>query len=260
MSEDNGEEFVAEGGKFDKLKSLGKIKKHLLKIVGVLAIAALAATAFLYFENSDLTVQAATLTDNLSTLQVQDSLLKANFNSLQSTYSTLQSNYNSLQSNLSATESAQTTLTNQYNSLNSQYNLLTNNFGSIQANFTSLQNNYSQLMNSYNSILTLVPSDKGIAIDAISWNRGNMSLAGITNIFVRNLGTSDVHINSLKLFYNNVLQSSLSLNVRLPPGNVTVDVPVFLPPSSYNYNNLYTLKVMTLEGYNATSDQLPLCQ
>jgi hypothetical protein len=239
---------------------LGKIRSHLIIIVGVLAIAGLAAAAFLFYENSNLSSQTADLTSSYSNLQVQDNLLNSSFSSLQSSYSGLQSNYNALESNLSSTLSAQSDLLAEYNMLNSKYTTLNSNYASLQANYTALQSNYTLILNNYNSLQSLVPSSKGITIDAISWNRGNMTNAGITNIYVRNLGTTVLHVVSLKLFYNDILQSSVSLDFALPPGNVTEDISVFLPPATYNYNDIYTLKVMTLEGYNATSDPLPLCQ
>jgi hypothetical protein len=236
-----------------------KIKSRLTIILCIALVAAGAASAYFFFQDYSANSQIAAITDNYTTVQGQYSLLQTSDGALKSVFSSLQSSYGSLQSSYNSSQMNLTTLQIKFNTLNANYTSLNNNYTSLQNTYSALQVNYSQLTNSYNSLKNAT-NDKGIAIESIIWNRGNMSDAGITNVFITNLCSSDVHVISMKLYYNNILQSSSSLDEDIPGGNATVNIQVFLPPSTYNSNDVYILKIFTLEGYNATSDPLPLCQ
>ena len=166
-----------------------------------------------------------------------------------------------------------TRLQSENRSLQTQYDQLTSDDSMLQSVYASLVGNYAVLQQSdarlkldydklkadYASLQAKVPKDKGILIDSLEWNRGQLSQAGITAIAIRNLGSADVHIISLKLYYNQTLQSSASPSVVLS-GNSTYNIKTFLPPAVKDPSYLYVLRVETLEGYTATSDPLPLCQ
>ena len=95
---------------------------------------------------------------------------------------------------------------------------------------------------------------QGITIESIDSQPYSITPSGIYNVTIRNHGSSDIHVTALKLYYGAVLRSSASVFVTIP-SNSAVTIHQYLAWDSLNYNS-YTLKIETLEGYNATSDPL----
>ncbi len=215
-------------------------------------LAALLAVGFMsYYNVMNLQTDNDSLRNTLNNLQASDNQLQKDYQSAQSKLISLQSNYSQLQKSYQSVQSQQ-------GSLQSSYNQLQNDYQGIQAKLTGLQSSYDQLDSRYQQLLDRVPPDKGIQIDSLNWNRGVISQAGINYVIVRNVGSAPVHVISLKLYYNQILQSSANVLVTVS-GNSTAKISEFLPPSARSYDYLYTLKIETLEGYTATSDPLPLC-
>jgi len=152
-------------------------------------------------------------------------------------------------------------LTSQISSLQSQINSLQFQINTIQSSGTTLQSqyvallaNYTQLKEQYEILLLRVPPDSGIVIDAIYYKPRYLTPSGVYNVSVRNLGSEDVHVTSLKLFYgNSILGSSASLLVTIPASS-TVTIEQFLPFTIGV--DIHILRVETLEGYTATSNSL----
>jgi hypothetical protein len=130
-------------------------------------------------------------------------------------------------------------------------------FNSLSAQFSALNNSYNALMDDYEDLLARVPPEEGIMIESMTWNHGVMSASGITSVTIRNLGDSGVTVNSLKLYYNGQLQSSVSVSVTIA-GNSTATINQYLKPSVYELYQSYYLHVYTLEGYTTVSDPIPL--
>ena len=132
--------------------------------------------------------------------------------------------------------------------------------------------NQTELLEANNTIATLEselqvaisemnPSDKGIEIDSVDWNRTSLAGAGITDVVVRNLCVDNVTVTSLKLFWTSgggYLASSVAVDVVIA-GNSTANIQDFLPINGWNtVYDTWTLEVYTLEGYTATSGPLQL--
>jgi len=164
-----------------------------------------------------------------------------------------------LQSEIRSLQTQYDQLSTEDSNLQSIYSSLLGRYAQLQYSDASLKTDYDKLKADYSSLQAKIPKDKGIKIDSLEWNRGQLSQAGITAIVIRNLGSTDVHVISVKLYYNQTLQSSVSPSVVVS-GNSTYSIKTFLPPAVKDPSYLYILRVETLEGYTATSDSLPLCQ
>jgi hypothetical protein len=171
----------------------------------------------------------------------------SNVTGLQSNYGELQSDYNELSSTYSRLQISSTYLESDLNSTQSQ-------LGGLQSLYDQLQNEYSQLSGAYQSLLSSVPPGAGITIDSVDYDSNGTSPAGVTQIVVRNLGSSAVHVISLKLFIGTtILVSSVAVFTEIQASS-TATFNQFLPFTLAA--NVYTLRISTLEGYNATSDSI----
>jgi len=244
------------GGRFGKL---GAIRRYLTVILCIAIAASGAAAGYFYIQNASAGSQAATLTADLTSLQTNYSTLQTSNTNMQLSYTALQSSLSTLQSNDSGLQTSITLLRDQYDSLSTQYTALNSIYSSLQSNYSALQQNYSQLMASYTSLESLVPQGKGIVIDSIQSTKiVNSTNAEIISVSVRNLGPTDVHVCSMKLYYNNILQSSESFDQDIPGDNLAMTLSTSLQPITYNSNYVYTLVVQTQEGFNATIGPLQM--
>jgi FtsZ-binding cell division protein ZapB len=124
-------------------------------------------------------------------------------------------------------------------------NALQANFQNLQLQLGQLQSEYDQLNNQYQQLLARVASDKGIQINSLAIRND-----GDTSVVVRNMGSTDVYVTSLKLYQDQILQSSKDVFV-IVPANSTTKIDLLLPPAQYSSSYLYTFTVVTLEGYTA---------
>jgi hypothetical protein len=156
-------------------------------------------------------------------------------NALQASNDQLQTNYDNLQSSYSQLQSSST-----YNqNLQNQYN--------------QLQSSYNQLNSQYQQLLTKVPASNGIVIESIDYKPYYLTPSGVYNVTIRNLGSSDVHVTSLKLYHGTTLGSSASIFIPIS-ANSTVTISKFL---AFTIGvDIHVLKVETLEGYTLTSDPI----
>jgi predicted PurR-regulated permease PerM len=166
---------------------------------------------------------------------------------LQKSYSELQSDYNDLSSTYIRFQISSSEVQSDLNSTQSQ-------LSSLQSSYNQLENQYSQLNGQYQSLLSDFQPGAGITVDSINYNFNGTAPAGVTQAVVRNLGSSAVHVTSLKLFIGTtILVSSAAVFIEIQP-NSSATINQFLPFALAA--NVYTLKVSTLEGYNATSDTI----
>lgn len=194
--------------------------------------------------------------NTISSLNSQVASLNTRISDQSNTISSLNSQISSLNSQISSLNTQATNEQSQLANLQSQLNSLQLQYTNLQSQNTNLQANYSQLMNEYQQALAKIPSDKGITIDGINYSAGNTG--SVTGVAVRNLGVNAVTVVSLKLYWNTegVLSSSVSVNVVIP-ANSTTSIQTFLPINGWNsVYDTWTVKVETLEGYNATSDPI----
>src|SRR5271157_4380176 len=223
----------------DGTKERKMVSRNVAIALGIICIVLVALIG--YF-----TVTGISAQNSYNNLQNQINQLQAWLDGNITNYETA---INSLNSNIAS-------LQNQINSDSTTINSLTSQNSNLQSQYTSLQANYSQLMQEYQVALAEIPSDKGITIDAVNYTAGQ----DITGVAVRNLGVNATTVVSLKLYWTTegVLASSASVDVVIA-GNSTADIQTFLPINGWNtVYDIWTLKVETLEGYNATSDPLML--
>ena len=151
-----------------------------------------------------------------------------------------------------------------YQNLLTSYNQLqssSSNYQNLQTQYNQLQSSYNQLNSQYQTLLSRIPNSSVLLIESIDYNRqgGGVTPSGVTNVTVRNTGSTDIHVTSLKLYHGTtILASSVAVLVTVP-ANSAVSIPQFLHWDSTLSNShlTYTLTVETLEGYTATSDQMP---
>jgi predicted nuclease with TOPRIM domain len=250
-------------------------------LVVIVAVSFLAYSTIARFQNDQSSLQSkydllnsqySSLLANYSALQTDFDRVQAQFASLQndyddlqtlydnsaSQYASLSSQYGGLSSQFNNLQSQLSDLQGEHSELRSQYTSLQPDYANLQANYSSLNTTYAQLVNDYQQLLTKLPPDKGIRIDAVNWIRDIPSSAGITDVFVRNVGVSNVTVISIKLFHQEVLQSSNSFQVVIPENSTYHFESLDLPTSEFNQSYLFEIRVETLEGYSATSDPLPL--
>jgi hypothetical protein len=156
------------------------------------------------------------------------------------------------------------------NSLQNQVNLLQTSNSQLQNNSFSLQSQYSQLKSSgdqlkssydelysrYQQLLSKLPSsNQGITIDSIISQPISVTPSGIYNVTVTNHSPSDIHVTDLKLYHDTVLASSASVSVTIPANSTNI-INQYMTWGDPLSTNAYTLKIETLEGYNAISDPL----
>ena len=149
----------------------------------------------------------------------------------------------------------------QISSLNSQIANLQSQINTIQSSGNTLQSQYVELLTDYTQLQhqleLLLPPNSGITIDSIFTKPYYLTPAGVYNVTVRNFGSSDVHVTSLKLYYGTVLESSAAEYVTIPAKSA-VTIQQFLAGRQMSdpTGSSYSLKVETLEGFKATSDPL----
>ena len=171
----------------------------------------------------------------------------SNVTGLQNSYNELQSDYNELSSTYSRLQISSNQVQSDLNSSQSQ-------LSSLQSSCNQLENQYSQLSGQYQSLLSDFQPGAGITIDSLDYDSNGTSPAGVTHLVVRNLGSSALHVTSLKLFIGTtILVSSVAVFTEIEPSS-TATFNQFLPFALAA--NVYTLRVSTLEGYNATSDTI----
>lgn len=171
----------------------------------------------------------------------------------------LQEDHVSLYNSINILQSAYSELHRLYQNLQSANNEINSKLNNLLASHSILESEHNELKSAYQELIGKAPIGEGIRIDSIYRYKGVMSESGIRNVVIRNLCSEDVTVISMKLYLGEVLQASGAFSTVIP-ANSTVQIERFLPPSQYDRDHLYILKVETLEGYVATSDPLPLCQ
>lgn len=160
----------------------------------------------------------------------------------------LQNKYDQLQVDSQNLNASYIALQSTYNQLQTMYDQLKSSGGNTQ-----LQNNYNRLQEQYNQLLAKLPPNSGIAIDAVDYKPYYLTPSGVYNITVRNWGSSDVTVVSLKLYAGTVLVSSSAQHITIPAqSTVTIHQFLAFKPSE----DIHILKVETVEGYTATSDPI----
>jgi hypothetical protein len=169
--------------------------------------------------------------------------------------SALTNRNNQLQIWLNANKTLYNNYVANHHNTDSDYNSLATQNANLQDQYANLQSEYNQLMINYTEALAKIPADKGITIDGINYTGST-----VTGIAVRNLGVNATTVKSLKLIWlnHNVLASSQSVNVVIL-GNSTAVITTHLPINGWDtVYDTWVVEVITLEGYNATSDPIML--
>jgi chaperonin cofactor prefoldin len=185
----------------------------------------------------------------INNLQSEKNLLNSQVTSLQASIGQLQTNYQDLQTNYQNLQS-------NFNQLQTSNNQLNDSYAQLNSQYQTLNSQYQTLNSQYQALLSRLPTSQGIAIDSV-YSRSGWAY-GVYNVTIRNLGTTDVHVTSLKLYHGTSLVSSASVLVAIPASS-TATINQFLQwdmAAAIGYLPTHILRVETLEGYNATSDPL----